>query len=116
MFNSKNARNAVAAAIVVMLAVGNVWAAQAARPRAADGLVGAIPAKSLFCIRINNFDGTLDAANEFLKDLMPPSFDAKKAVFSRLGSVLSDNDLKGINKKGNIAVFGVEVPAEPAAA
>ena len=116
MFNSKNAGNAVAAAIVVMLAVGNVWAAQAARPRAADGLVGAIPAKSLFCIRINNFDGTLDAANEFLKDLMPPSFDAKKAVFSRLGSVLGDNDLKGINKKGNIAVFGVKVPAEPAAA
>jgi hypothetical protein len=116
MFNSKNVRNAVMAAIVVMLAAGNVWAAQAARPRAADGMLGAIPAKSLFCIRINNFDGTLDAANEFLKDLMPPSFDAKKAVFSKLGSVLGDNDLKGINEKGNIAIFGVEVPAEPAAA
>jgi hypothetical protein len=116
MFDSKSLRNAVVVAIVVMLAVGNAWAAESAGPRAADGMLGAIPAKSLFCIRINNFDGTLDAANEFLKDLAPPSFDAKKAVFSKLGSVLGDNDLKGINKKGNIAIFGVEVPTEPAAA
>jgi hypothetical protein len=115
MFNSRSLRNAIVVAIVAMLAVGNVWAAQATRPRAADGMLGAIPARSLFCIRINNFDGTLDDANEFLKDLAPASFDAKKAVFSKLGSVLGDNDLKGINKKGNIAIFGVEVPNESAA-
>lgn len=97
-----------------MLAVGGVWAAQSARPRTADGILGAIPSKSLFCIRFNNFEGTLGAANGFLKDIAPASFDAKTAIFSKLGSVLGDNDLKGINKKGNIAIFGLDVPSESA--
>lgn len=95
-----------------MLAAGGICEAQTARPSGTDGMLGAIPAKSLFCIRINNFDGTLDVANEFLKDIAPASFDAKTAVFSKLGSVLGDNELKGINKKGNIAIFGVEVPSD----
>jgi hypothetical protein len=114
MFNSRSLRNIILVATVAILAAGGVWAAESARPRAA-GLMGAIPARSLFCIRINNFDGTLGAINEFLKDIAPESFDAKKAIFSKLGSELGDNDLKGINKKGNIAIFGVEVPSESAA-
>jgi hypothetical protein len=114
MFNSKSLRNVVIVSIMAMLAVGNVWAAQSARSRGAGGMLGAIPTKSLFCVRINNFEGTLDAANEFLKDIAPASFDAKSAVFSKLGTVLGDNDLKGINKKGNMAIFGVEVPSDSA--
>jgi hypothetical protein len=114
MFNSKSLRNAVIVAIVAMLAAGGLCAAQGARTRGSAGMLGAIPAKSLFCIRINNFDGTLDAANEFLKDVAPASFDAKTAVLSKLGSVLGDNELKGINKKGNMAIFGVEVPSDSA--
>jgi hypothetical protein len=100
--------------IVAMLAVGSICAAQAARTRGGTRMLGAIPAKSLFCIRINNFDGTLDAANAFLKDIAPASFDAKTAVFSKLGSVLGDKELKGINKKGNIAIFAVNVPSDSA--
>jgi hypothetical protein len=113
MFSSKSLRNAILIAIVAILAAGSVWAAESARPRA--GMLGAIPAKSLFCVRINNFEGTLDAANEFLKDITPESFDAKAAIFSKLGSVLGDSELKGVNKKSNIAIFGVEVPGDSAA-
>jgi hypothetical protein len=115
MFDSRSLRNVIVVATVAILAAGGVWAAEAARPRAAAGMMGAIPARSLFCIRINNFDGTLDAANEFLKDIAPESFDAKKALLSKLGGLLGDNDLKGINKKGNIAIFGLDVPSESAA-
>ena len=57
----------------------------------------------------------MDIANEFLKDIAPASFDAKKAVFSKLGSMLGDNDLKGVNKSGNIAIFAVNVPGETTA-
>jgi hypothetical protein len=115
MFSSKSLRNAVKVAIAAILVAGGICTAQTARSRGTDGMLGAIPARSLFCIRINNFDGTLDAANEFLKDIAPASFDAKSAVFSKLGSVLGDNDLKGINKKGNIAIFAVNVPGETTA-
>ena len=115
MFNSRDLRNAVIVATVAMLAVGGLWAQEASRPRGAAGMLGAIPAQSLFCIRINNFDGTLGTANEFLKDIAPASFDAKAALFSKLGSVLGNNELKGINKEGNITIFGLEVPSDSAA-
>jgi len=114
MFNSKSLRNAILMATAAILAAGGVWAAESAeRPTA--GMIGALPAESLFCVRINNFDGTLDAANEFLKDVAPESLDAKAALLSKLGSLLGDNELKGINKKGNIAIFGLNVPGESAA-
>jgi hypothetical protein len=63
-------------------------------------------------VRINNFDATLDATNQFLKDVAPESFDAKATIYSKLGGLLGDNELKGVNKKGNIAIFAVNVPGE----
>jgi hypothetical protein len=115
MFSSKSLRNIILMATVAILAAGGVWASESAKKRQAAGMMGAIPAKSLFCVRINKFDATLDAANEFLKDVAPSSFDAKAAVFSKLGSVLGDDKLIGVNKKGNIAIFAVNVPGESAA-
>ena len=114
MFNSRSLRNVIVVATVAILAAGGVWAGEAAKKRQAVGMMGAVPAKSLFCIRINKFDGTLDAANEFLKDVAPESLDAKAALLSKLGSLLGDNELRGVNKKGNIAIFGLNVPGESA--
>ncbi len=115
MFNSRNLRNTILIVTVAMLAAGGVWASESAKKRQAVGMMGAIPAKSLFCVRINKFDATLDAANDFLKDIAPESFDAKAALYSQLGSVLGDDKLRGVNKKGNIAIFAVAVPSESAA-
>ena len=114
MFNSKSLRNAIVVAIVAMLAAGGVWASEAKKKRQTAGLMWAIPARSLFCVRINKFDSTLDAANEFLKDVAPESFDAKAALLSKLGDVLGDDRLRGVNKKGNIAIFGLNVEGESA--
>ena len=113
MFNSRSLRNVILIATIAMLAAGGVWAEESAKRRTA-GMMWAIPAKSLFCIRINKFDGTLDAANEFLKDVAPESFDAKAALLSKLGGLLGDDMLRGVNKKGNIAIFGLNVEGESA--
>jgi len=107
-------RNAIVVATVAMLAAGGVWASEAKKKRQPTGMMWAIPAKSLFCVRINKFDGTLDAANEFLKDVAPESFDAKAALLSKLGDLLGDDRLRGVNKKGNIAIFGLNVEGESA--
>jgi len=115
MFNSRSLRNVIVVATVAILAAGGVWAGEAAKKRQAVGMMGAIPAKSLFCVRINKFDGTLDAVNEFLKDVAPESLDAKTALLSKLGGLLGDDKLRGVNKKGNIAIFGLNVPGESAA-
>ena len=104
MFNSRSLRNAVMVAMVAVFAAGGVWAAESTE-RQTVGMIGALPAESLFCVRINNFDGTLDAANGFLKGVAPDSLDVKAAIFSKLGSFLGDSELKGVNKKGNIAIF-----------
>jgi len=113
MINSRGFRSAVAAGMVVLLAAGSVWARNPAQPRR-DGLLRIVPAKSLFCVRINNLDGTLAAANEFLKDIAPEFFDAKAMALSGLAELLGDKALKGVNTRGKFAIFGVNVPGESA--
>jgi hypothetical protein len=83
--------------------------------RASDGLLRVVPAKTLFCVRINKFQNTIKAANKFLKDVAPPSFDAETQVLSKLGKLLGNENLRGVNKRGNFAIFGVEVQGESAA-
>jgi len=106
MFNSKCLKNAVLVATVVLLATGGAWATEAAKPRRAGaaGVMSAIPARSLFCVRINKFDATLDSVNAFLKDVAP--VDAKAALMSKLTGILGgDERLRGVNKRGTIAIF-----------
>ena len=114
MFSSKSLRNVILAATVAILAAGGAWANEAAKKRQAAGMMWAIPARSLFCVRINKFDSTLDGVNEFLKDVAPEALNAKKALLSKLGSLLSGDELRGVNKKGNIAIFALNIPGESA--
>jgi len=114
MEKSRLIRNALVGGTVVLLAAGGVWAAKSAKPGAA-GLLGSIPAKSLFCVRINNLDGTLGAINEYLKGVAPESFDAQAAVSAKLGKALGDEKLSGVNRDGNFAIFAVNVPSQSAA-
>jgi len=115
MFNSKGLRNTVLAATVALLATGGVWATEAKKPRrgAGAGVMSAIPARSLFCVRINSFDATLDSVNAFLKDVAP--VDAKAALLSKLTGLLGGDQLRGVNKKGSIAIFALTVEGESAA-
>lgn len=116
MFNSKIFKNAVLVATVAVLAAGGVWASEAAkrRRRAAAGVMSAIPARTLMCVRINRFDATLDSVNAFLKDVAP--VDAKAAVLSKLTGMLGgDDQLRGVNKKGNVAIFVLPIQSDSAA-
>jgi len=107
--NSKNLRNAVVITLVSLLAVGSVWAAKSKKPSTV-GLLGSIPARSLFCVRINQLESTLGAANDFLRGITSESFDAKEKVFSKLGELLGDESLSGVSRKGSFAIFGIDVP------
>ena len=115
MDKSRITRNALVGGVVVLLAAGGVWAAKGAKPGAA-GPLGSIPATSMFCVRINNLDGSLEAVNEYLKGVAPATFDAQATVSSKLGKMLGDDKLPGVNRKRSLAIFGVNVPGEKAAA
>lgn len=114
MFNSRILRNGVVVATVAILAAGGVLARGAAKKRKNPGMMWAIPGKSLLCVRINKFDGTLDSVNAFLKDVAPAETDAKAALLSKLTGFLGGDNLRGVNKKGNIAIFALSVPGESA--
>jgi hypothetical protein len=115
MVNSRSFRNAVIAVMfALLLTVGSVWASSSRKAKG-DRLLQTVPAGTLFCVRINNLDGTLDAADLFLKGIVPESFDAKEAVRSGLAKFLGDKKLKGVNTKGSFAIFGVNVPGKSAA-
>ncbi|MBC8471704.1 MAG: hypothetical protein H8D56_19760 [Planctomycetes bacterium] len=111
MVNSRRLRNVVTAGLAVLLLCGGLSAGSSTR-RASDGLLRVVPGRSLFCVRINRFENTIGAVNDFLKDVAPPSFDAETEVLSKLGEFLGDEHLRGVNTKGNFAIFGVVVQGE----
>jgi len=114
MINSRGFRNAAIAAIcALLLTVGSVWASSSRRSRG-DRLLQTVPAESLFCVRINNLDGTLDATNLFLEGIAPEIVDVKEMVHSGLANFLGDEQLRGVNTRGSFAIFGVKVPGESA--
>jgi len=118
MFKSRGFRNAVLVATVAVLATGGVWARETAkktRRGATAGVLWAIPARSLVCVRISKFDATLDSVNAFLKDVAP--VDAKAALLSKLTGMLGgDDQLRGVNKRGTIAIFALPVQSDSPAA
>jgi hypothetical protein len=111
MVNSRKLRNFVTAGLAVLLLCGGLSVGSSTR-RAGDGLLRIVPGKSLFCVHINKFENTIEVVNEFLKDVAPASFDAETEVFSKLGELLGDDNLRGINRKGNVAIFGMVVQGE----
>ena len=109
MLISRRLRNVVNAGLLILLLCGGLGMANSSR-RASDGLLRIVPAKSLFCVRINKFENTIEAANDFLEEVAPASFDAETEVLSKLGKAklgftkLEDTKLeesnKGISKLG----------------
>ncbi|MHC4677090.1 MAG: hypothetical protein ACYTEK_00175, partial [Planctomycetota bacterium] len=113
MVNSRSFRHAVVVAIVVMLVGGGVWAQGSTKPETA-GPLDSIPGSSVFCVRINRLESSLGAVNEFLRGVAPESFDAKAMIFSKLGGLLGDERLRGVNRKGNFTLFAVNLSGESA--
>lgn len=115
MFNSRIMKKVVIVSMVAMLAAGGVLAVGTSKKRQkGGGLMRAIPSESLLCVRINRFDETLDSVNAFLKDVAPAEADAKEKLLSKLTGLLGSDRLRGVNKRGNIAIFVVNVPGETA--
>ena len=95
MSGSRNFKKVVLVGVVCALMVGGL--SYGTEKPARRGLLGTIPGDSLFCVRIGRLEGTLDTAGDFLKGVAPEPFDAKEAVFKKLGSLLGNEKLAGVN-------------------
>lgn len=104
MFHSKTSRSVV----VLCLLVFSIFAVQV---RAGDDLLAMVPAESLFCVRVNNLDQTLNRMDQFLTGVYATSVSMfAKAQFAEM---LGDPALNGVNMSGSFAVFGTITPGEP---
>jgi len=110
MFNSKCLRNAAAVGLLVLLVLATGLQAQSS---AGDQLLKMIPAESLFCIRVNNFEYTLSQIDQFLAGVSPMPMGLAILARMQLANVLGSPELNGVNMNGSLVIFGAIPPGEP---
>ncbi|MBN2132778.1 MAG: hypothetical protein JW741_24975 [Sedimentisphaerales bacterium] len=101
-------RTGIIVATVLAMATG-AWAADAGRKQA-DRVLNLVPAESLFCVRINNLDGALSGATDFLTGIAPEGFNAGTMVTAKLGSMVGQDRMEQVRRRGNFTMFGVMLP------
>lgn len=100
MLNSWNFKR-ITALLMVLSVITIPLAAQSPEN---DQLFKNIPAETLFCVRINNFNNSLSQMDQFLAGVSPVGLSA--LVQSQLTSMLGSPQLAGLNMNGSFAAFG----------
>jgi hypothetical protein len=98
--NHRNGRFLTGAILVVLLAAGVGVAAQSA---ATDPLQ-LVPAESLFCVRINNFNGTLTQLDQFLMGISPVG--TSMMAMGQIAAMLGGAQPSGLDLSGTFTAFG----------
>ena len=109
MFKSRRLKDVATAGLLVLLIF---TASLYAQSQGNNELLKMIPAKSLFCVRINNFDYTLNQIDQFLAGVSPMPMGVSMLVRMQLANLLGSPQLNGLNTNGSFAVFGVNMPGE----
>jgi len=109
MLKSRVLRDVATAGLLVLIIF---TAALSAQSPSNNELLKMIPAKSLFCVRINNFDYTLNQIDQFLAGASPMPLGVSMLVRMQLANLLGSPQLTGLNTNGSFAVFGVTMPGE----
>ncbi|KPL21262.1 MAG: hypothetical protein AMJ75_10315 [Phycisphaerae bacterium SM1_79] len=109
MLKSRLLRDVATAGLLVLFIFAATVCAQSP---ANNELLKMIPAKSLFCVRVNNFDYTLNQIDQFLAGVSPMPMGVSMMVRMQLANLLGSPQLTGLNTNGSFAVFGVTMPGE----
>jgi len=96
-------RNISIIALLLTLPLSSVIRAQGYEN---DQLLKMIPSKTLFCIRINNLDNTLNQIDQFLAGVSPMPIGTSMLVRAQLMELLGSPQLNGLNTNGSFALFG----------
>jgi len=109
MLKSRRLRDVCAAGLLVLIIFA---AALSAQSPADNELLKMVPAKTLFCVRVNNFDYTLNQIDQFIAGVSPMPMGVSMLVRMQLANLLGSPQLTGLNTNGSFAVFGVTMPGE----
>ncbi len=118
MFNSRVLRNSVFAALILIVTAVPLTSAQAQKKKQQKrqprpNVLNLVPADSVFCIRVNNFDKALGLVDEYIAGLSPLPIGLSVMARMPLAQLLGDPALKNIRTKGNFAAFGIVIPGDP---
>ena len=113
MLKSRRLRDVAAVGLLVLFIFTTALPAQSP---ADNKLLKMVPAKTLFCVRVNNFDYTLNQIDQFIAGVSPMPLGVSMLVRMQLANLLGSPQLTGLNTNGNFAVFGVTMPGETAQA
>jgi hypothetical protein len=69
-----------------------------------------VPATSIFCLRINNFEYNIGQLDQFIAGFSPIPMGLSMLVRMQLGGILGDPQLAGVNMNGTFAAFAVPMP------
>jgi hypothetical protein len=78
-----------------------------------DELLELVPADSLFCVRVNNFDHVFGMLDQYLAGVSPVPMVATVFARMQLVGALGDPVLNDVNTAGDFAIFGTGSPVEP---
>jgi len=106
MLKLRIVRNCAAVFLFILLVSTSALWAQS--PDSLDML----PAKTLFCIKINNFNNTLNQLDQFLAGASPMPMGVSMLVRGQLMEMLGSPQINGINMDGNIVVFGAALSGQ----
>jgi hypothetical protein len=109
MLKSRHLRDAATAGLLILLILAGILRAQSP---ADNELLKMVPAKSLFCVRVNNFDYTLNQTDQFLAGVSPMPMGVSMLVRMQLANLLGNPQLNGLNTNSSFAVFGTALPSQ----
>ena len=112
MSASRHLQKIVCVCLLVLLTASSVFGQRTAG-QTQKSVLDLIPAKSLFVVRINEFEQTLDQVDKFLTGISPMGL--QMLVRAKLGEVLGSPALPGVDLQGSFAAFGVASEASTGA-
>ncbi|HIJ51629.1 MAG TPA: hypothetical protein HPP66_00565 [Planctomycetes bacterium] len=107
MIKSKHLRGTVAAWFLVLLGFASGVQAEVWPRSKGDELGQILPAESLFCVRVNNFDYTFGMVDQFLTGVSPMPMGVSMLVRMQFAKMLGSPELNGVNMEGSFSIFGV---------
>ena len=112
MVKSKHLRDTVTAWFLGLLSFSAGVQAEVSPRSTGDELLQILPAESLFCVRVNNFNSTLGTIDQFLADISGRPAELSRTVRQKVSGMLNSPKLNGVNMVGNFAIFGVSAAEE----
>ncbi|MHC5137791.1 MAG: hypothetical protein ACYSN7_04475, partial [Planctomycetota bacterium] len=77
-----------------------------------DALLNMLPEDCMFCVRINNFNGSLGKLDQYLAGASPVPVSLAMLANLQLGAIIGDPMLTGIDQGGDFALFAIPAQAD----